>query len=588
MTGICLDADTGTKLWDTPKLGRRVAFSSDGTLLFAVPATYGPLLVLDAATGMALDGAKVPEQIADLGLPPLPAPDGRTVLVGDVKMRGYVLWDYKAGKELGVIPAYSYTGGYPYRGVAFSRDGKTLFTTIDRLRRWDAATGKPFDPDDPADAHGAPVVGVRFSPDGREVYSLGTDRRFGRWAADGKLVEAGEAKADGAVVPGAGVVFQTGRARMVFDRFAVAGYVPEKAPDPQVGFNRFPEPPLLTVPTADGRRVLTLSDVSAGEKRRLQLLRSGPNPGDPPAWVELPWTRAVPARPVSPCGRWIVLDGKVYSTATGHELLALEAPGVGGRPARLSTDPMRFERVWFSSDGRFLAGTLAWQDGTSQATRLVAVWELASGRAFPAVPVHPYHDAAVSPGGRTLVDGGIHGITVRDLSAGTSSWLPRRDLSTGYDYRQSQPIGFSPSGRTFVTGHADGSVIEWAVPPAVRADATLKADAAWADLASTELWRARAAVERLVDHPKEADAMLKVKFAPPTGARPADERADAPEIPVSGDTLRGVRGIEVLERLGTPAAHKLLASWRDQTRHPRLAAEAAFALDRLGAAGEDH
>ena len=226
-----------------------------------------------------------------------------------------------------------------------------------------------------------------------------------------------------------------------------------------------------------------------------------------------------------------------------------------------------------------------WRGGTgSRLYPLVAVWELASGQAFPTVPVHSYHDAAVSPGGRTLIDGGIQGITVRDLFAGTSLRLPRRDLSTGFDYRQSQPIGFSPTGRTFVTGHADGSVIEWAVPHTARAGAPPAADAAWADLGSPALWTARAAVEQLVDHPGAADAILRVKFAPPVSARPAGKRGGGLEVLVSGDVLRGVRAIEVLERTRTPAARALLEGWRDQAQHPRLAAEAAFALDRLGAA----
>jgi RNA polymerase sigma factor (sigma-70 family) len=591
--GVCYDASTGDKLWQTKTLGHQVAFSADSKVLFATAKNvYTPLQILDIQTGKPIDGVKGPEQFHDMGIPPLPAPDGRTVLLGDIKMRGFVLWDYRAGKELGVIPAYSYAGDYRHRGAAFSRDGKTLFTTIDRLRRWDASTGKPLDQLDPADGHDAPAIGVRFSPDGRDVYSIGSDRRFARWSRDGKVLDSGEAKADRGVIPGEGAVFQAGRARMVFDRFAAAGYVPEKAPDPKVdpnpfqAPNRFQEPPILTVPTADGRRVLTLSDTSVGEKRGLQLLKSGPNPGDQPTSTELPWTRAVPAHPVSPCGRWIVLDGKVYSTATGKELLALEAPGIGGKAAKLATNPMRFERVWFSPDGRFLAGTLEWQEGTPSAVRLVAVWELSSGRALQTVPVHSYHDVAVSPGARTIVDGGIQGITVRDLSAGTHVRLARRDLCTGFNYRQSQPIAFSPTGRTFVTGHCDGSVIEWAVPHAIRTRTAPGADAVWADLGSAELWRARAAVEQLVDHPDESAEILKSKFAPPAPAGPPAGRAGGPEIPVSGDTLRGVRAIEVLERIGTPAAHKLLEGWRDQTSSARLSAEATFALDRLDAAGE--
>jgi hypothetical protein len=224
-----------------------------------------------------------------------------------------------------------------------------------------------------------------------------------------------------------------------------------------------------------------------------------------------------------------------------------------------------------------VAGTLEWQDGTPQGMRLVAAWEVASGAAFPAVPVHSHHDAALSPGGRTLVDGGIHGITAHDLIGGKSLRLAPRDLATGFDYRRSQPIGFHPAGRTFVTGHVDGSVVEWAVPHAARAAAAPDADAAWADLASPDLRVARAAVERLVDHPDTAVALLKARFAPPAGG-PA-------EGPVTGDLLRGVRAVEVLERAGTPAAREVLTGWRNQDRNPRLAAEAAFALDRLDQAG---
>jgi RNA polymerase sigma factor (sigma-70 family) len=583
-TWVCIDIDTGARLWGTPALWRTVSFSPDGGTL-AVEVGYR-LRILDARTGEPVGGLKLPEQIFELDPSPVLSPDGRTVFVGDSKMRGYIVWDYRAGKKVGVVPAWSFEGGFPHRGAAFSPDGKTLFTTIDRLGRWDATTMRPLDPLDPADGHAAPAIGVRFSADGREVLSLDARKKFGRWAADGRLLEAGEAKAEPSAVPGDwGSVFQAGRVTMVFDRFPAILTIPEKAPDPAARFNRFPPPPLFVAPTADGRRHVTLVDDTVGDQRRFSV--SGAELGPlGPVGVTLPWTREVPARPVSPCGRWVALGGKVYSAATGRVVLAPEAPGVAGRPARLATDSLRFERVWFSPDGRFLAGTLAWQDGTTQGTCLVAVWELASGRAFPVVPINAYHDAAVSPGGRTLVDGGIHGIVLRDLFAGTAVRLARRDLSTGYDYRQSQPIGFHPAGRSFVTGHADGSVIEWAVPHAARAAEAPAADATWADLAAPELRTARAAVERLVDHPATADAILGARFTPPAGPAPAGAKGADLEGPVSGDLLRGVRAIEVLERTGTPAARRLLAGWRDQGHHPRLAAEAAFALGRLGPVGD--
>jgi hypothetical protein len=55
-------------------------------------------------------------------------------------------------------------------------------------------------------------------------------------------------------------------------------------------------------------------------------------------------------------------------------------------------------------------------------------------------------------------------------------------------------------------------------------------------------------------------------------------------LPLSGEALRGVRAIEVLERAGTPEARQLLQVWAEQTRDMHLAAEARLALGRADAA----
>jgi hypothetical protein len=49
-----------------------------------------------------------------------------------------------------------------------------------------------------------------------------------------------------------------------------------------------------------------------------------------------------------------------------------------------------------------------------------------------------------------------------------------------------------------------------------------------------------------------------------------------------GERLRGVRTIEVLERIGNGAARKLLQLWAEQTEEGQLAVEARLALERLG------
>lgn len=53
-------------------------------------------------------------------------------------------------------------------------------------------------------------------------------------------------------------------------------------------------------------------------------------------------------------------------------------------------------------------------------------------------------------------------------------------------------------------------------------------------------------------------------------------------LPVSGDTLRGVRAIEVLERVGTAKARQQLAAWAGQMAELHLTVEARTALERLG------
>jgi hypothetical protein len=60
------------------------------------------------------------------------------------------------------------------------------------------------------------------------------------------------------------------------------------------------------------------------------------------------------------------------------------------------------------------------------------------------------------------------------------------------------------------------------------------------------------------------------------------EMAPSPlRLPLSGDRLRGVRAIEVLERAGNAAARRLLHSWAEQTEDVHLAIEARLALERL-------
>jgi hypothetical protein len=205
-----------------------------------------------------------------------------------------------------------------------------------------------------------------------------------------------------------------------------------------------------------------------------------------------------------------------------------------------------------------------------------------------------------------------------------------------------QTLAFAPDGRTLATGHLDGTVLLWTVPPVVddgpKEIAGREREGLWADLGSDDARKARAAVERMLRHPAEAVTLLASRFRsapmPPDPALAAlvkdldsevfANREEAtrklreygakaepvlrrelaatasPEVkrriegvlagitlpllrlPLAGDTLRGVRAIEVLERVGTPEARQLLQGWAGQTRDMHLAAEAREALGRSG------
>ena len=71
------------------------------------------------------------------------------------------------------------------KGVAWSRDGKTLATCgvwRTKIDRWDAATGKPLDDER---WHDSPVDVLRVLPDGKTAISASRTRELRRWNLSG-------------------------------------------------------------------------------------------------------------------------------------------------------------------------------------------------------------------------------------------------------------------------------------------------------------------------------------------------------------------------------------------------------------------
>jgi hypothetical protein len=196
-------------------------------------------------------------------------------------------------------------------------------------------------------------------------------------------------------------------------------------------------------------------------------------------------------------------------------------------------------------------------------------------------------------------------------------------------------VAFSPDGRRIATGHADGTILLWWVPPRAGVDGWSAGDGAvlWEDLGDETPGNAWPAVWEFADHPADAVRLLRGKY-PLAPAAVADEfgrfiarldspkfaereaaskrlaelgRAaerplrqalkaspspeqtkriesllaslDPPSLRARGEDLRAVRAVAVLEACATEEARRLLAEWAERGP-PRLSDEAARAVER--------
>lgn len=290
-----------------------------------------------------------------------------------------------------------------------------------------------------------------------------------------------------------------------------------------------------------------------------------------------------------------------------------------------------------------MAGLLRKKGEKPTVNDTLAVWEVATGNLLARYPKSGFiAQAAFSPDGRilALLDG--RGIRLEDLRTGKRlAEYAAPDVTCEMIDRgcMTQTLAFSPDGATLATGHSDGTILLWQVPhPRGSSPATLtdgEAEKLWADLGSSAPVSARAAVDRLARHPNTAAALLAKRFRPPpvdaklaalikdldsdvfatreeasrklrsygvkaeTALRGALIRGPSLEmrrriegileemplpplhLPLKGERLRGVRAIEVLERIGNAAARRLLHSWAEQSEDVHLAIEARLALERL-------
>jgi WD40 repeat protein len=535
------------------------------------------------------------------------APDGKTLAVGATNANIY-LWDPASGKGLGQLEAHTWW----ITGLFFSPDSKTLYSTSwdETVRRWDVASRKEIRSggDETLDqgrmarspngkllatsgadgqvciweamtgrrlhtlrGHGPGVFDLAFSPDGKRLGSCGKDMSIRLWD-----VRAGKEL----------YVVHCENGPREHGRVHAVAFSPNGK---------------LIAAANDSKGVVHVLDSETG-KRTLELPHKGP------ATVAF-----------SPDGKELATGGwdhqvLIRDVATGKQLRTL---GIG----------QIVDSVAYSPDARLIA--------TGHHSKPICLWDAATGNLVRELKTteEVIWVVAFSPDGQLLASGGTDGI-IRIWDVATGKEVIQRQ---GHEFWV-MSLAFSPDGRTLASGGYDGVSYLWDMRPKSLPRPAGGAAALWDELGDDDPVKVYETIWALADLPEESlrlansrlrpkrtkpdnervrqliadldsdefakreaasQALAKLGDAIEPGLREALAKAETAEPrrrleallarlrrELSGEELRQIRAVSVLEMIGNDRAANLLRALADDASGGPVPRQAKAALERLARRAE--
>jgi hypothetical protein len=459
------------------------------------------------------------------------SPDGQ-VIAGGGDDRVIQLWDGATGKSLRKITADGAVC------LAFSPDGKLLASAPGGgaprhdPQIWDAATGQEVRR---CAGHSSVCYFVAFSPDGKLLASASVDQTVKLWdVATGKEVRTSRGH-------------QNTVLRVAF------------APDGK------------TLASVSDDHTVRLWDVATGRELKVLNGHSG----------------QVLAVNLSP-------DGRLIASGGGDGTLRLWDVSSGKQVRQFTARPtQQVSSVAFSRDGRSVAAGLG--------NKSVALIEVLTGGERYTFDGHQGHvySVAFSPDGKALASGGGDGsVRLWDYKAPGRDAAPDSGrLGEGELAPLWQSLMADDAGRAYraigtLAGTRGDEVVAWMKP-------RLKPAAAPAKAVADEKRIARLIADLDDDdfevREKASESLRQLNELAGPAMRQALEKTSSAEVrrrlerllerldnaPVSAEELLAVRGVEVLERIGSPAATEMLQGLAKGHESARLTREAKAALERL-------